>query len=177
MKQKEIDLYIDFAQRVAEMSHAIRLKTGAVITRSGGLILSYGYNGMPEGMDNCCEHKIYEKEDLMTYRMNDPVFEYNWDDVILNKYPFSDEGGRYRLLTKDEVIHAEANAILKCAKEGNSTKDAWMFITHSPCIECAKMIKQSGITNVIYINEYRDPKGAQFLNENEVKCIKYDKST
>ena len=65
--------------------------------------------------------------------------------------------------TKPEVIHAEANAILKLAASNESGKDAAIFITHAPCINCAKLIQGSGISSVYYREQYRDQDGINFL--------------
>lgn len=66
-------------------------------------------------------------------------------------------------LTKPEVIHAEANAIIKMARDGESGKGAVIFCTHAPCIECAKLIYGAGIRQVYYKNVYRNELGLQFL--------------
>lgn len=68
-------------------------------------------------------------------------------------------------VTKDEVIHAEANAIAKLARDGESGKDSSMFLTHAPCIHCAKMIYGAGISKVYYRNIYRDNNGVDFLEK------------
>ncbi len=65
--------------------------------------------------------------------------------------------------TKWYVIHAEANAILKCAKFGNSCDNSTLYITHSPCKDCSRLILQSGIKRVVYIEDYKDPEGKEFL--------------
>lgn len=67
------------------------------------------------------------------------------------------------LKTKAEVLHAESNAIAKLAKSNDSGNGATLFVTHSPCIECAKLIYQSGINRVIYMQNYRDNAGINFL--------------
>ncbi len=67
--------------------------------------------------------------------------------------------------TKWYVIHAEANAILKCAKHGNSCDGSTLYITHSPCKDCSKLILQSGIKRVVYIIDYKDPEGKEFLRK------------
>lgn len=67
--------------------------------------------------------------------------------------------------TKDNVIHAEMNAILKAAKEGSSLKDSTLYITLSPCIKCALSILQAGISKVIYVEEYRDVSGINLLKK------------
>ena len=77
------------------------------------------------------------------------------------------------LKTKPEVIHAEANAIAKLAKSTESGKDAVMFLTHAPCIDCAKQIFTAGITKVYYENDYpRGSDGIQFLMECGIETIK-----
>ena len=70
-----------------------------------------------------------------------------------------DEGG----LTRWDVLHAEANAILKVARSTQSCEGATLYITLSPCKECSKLIHQSGIKRVVYNNGYRDDSGIQFL--------------
>ncbi len=65
--------------------------------------------------------------------------------------------------TKSYVLHAEANAITKVAKSNNSSEGATLYITDSPCIECAKLIIQSGIKRVVYSREYRITDGVELL--------------
>ena len=72
------------------------------------------------------------------------------------------------LKTKSEVLHAETNAIAKLAKSNESGEGASLFVTHSPCIECAKLIYQSGITNVYYGTNYRDNQGLEFLKHSNI---------
>lgn len=72
------------------------------------------------------------------------------------------------LKTKPEVLHAETNAIAKLAKSTESGDGADLFVTHSPCIECAKLIYQSGIKSVYYNVEYRDEAGINFLKASGV---------
>lgn len=147
MKQKFIDLYIDWAKRLSQLSHAKRLQVGAVIVKND-TVISYGYNGMPAGWDNDCEDKIYANE---------------WT-VDAVDWQYKDETGRpYNLKTKPEVLHAESNAIAKLARSSNSGADADIFITHSPCLDCAKLIYQSGIGRVFYCQDYRDRSGVDFL--------------
>ena len=67
--------------------------------------------------------------------------------------------------TKPEVIHAEANSIMKLASSNESGKGSVMFLTHAPCIDCAKLIYGSGIAQVFYKNEYRDQSGVEFLKK------------
>lgn len=71
--------------------------------------------------------------------------------------------------TKPEVLHAETNAIAKLARSTESGLDASIFITHAPCLDCAKLIFQSGISNVYFRNQYRNTDGIDFLNKSNVK--------
>ena len=73
------------------------------------------------------------------------------------------------LKTKDEVLHAESNAITKLAKSTQSSVGATMYITISPCIDCAKLIIQSGISRVVYKDFYRNDKGIKLLKQAKIK--------
>lgn len=142
MKQKWIDAFMDTAERFAQLSSATRLKVGAVVVQDNRII-SIGYNGMPSGWTNDCEKRVY---------------------TLAGHYDYLDEdGSSYKLVTKDEVIHAEANAILKLAKSGDRGDGADLFCTHAPCIQCAKLIYGAGIKKVYYRNAYRDSHGLEFL--------------
>lgn len=81
-----------------------------------------------------------------------------------------DENG----LTKPYVLHAEANAITKVARSTNNSAGATIYITDSPCIECAKLIIQAGITKVVYCREYRLKDGIELLNKAGIKTIFVD---
>ena len=72
------------------------------------------------------------------------------------------------LYTKPEVLHAESNAIAKLARGANSGLGASLFVTHSPCLECAKLIYQSGIQHVYYRENYRDNSGVEFLQKSQI---------
>ncbi len=76
--------------------------------------------------------------------------------------------------SKAEVLHAESNAIAKLAKSSESGLGATLFVTHSPCIECAKLIYQGGISTVYYKNNYRSNDGINFLTKSKVRVIKND---
>lgn len=68
-----------------------------------------------------------------------------------------------KLVTKPEVLHAESNAITKVAKSTNSSQDSTLYVTMSPCFECAKLIIQSGIREVVYLEKYRITESIDFL--------------
>ena len=81
-----------------------------------------------------------------------------------------DESG----VTKPYVLHAEANAITKVAKSGNSSEGATLYISDSPCLECAKLIIQSGIARVVYSREYRIADGADLLRRAGIRVEKIE---
>ncbi len=75
--------------------------------------------------------------------------------------------------TKKEVLHAELNLICKCAKSGISIAGATIYVTLSPCIECAKLILQCGIKRVVYLEEYRNLDGINFLKQNGIEVLEF----
>lgn len=77
-------------------------------------------------------------------------------------------------LTKPYVLHAEANAITKIACSSNSSKDATMYVTASPCIECAKLIIQAGIKRVVYAEKYRLEDGLELLRRANIETVCID---
>ena len=85
----------------------------------------------------------------------------NCEDIIV-------DGISSQLKTKPEVLHSESNAIAKLAKSSNSGLGADMFITHSPCLDCAKLIYQSGIRHVYFGQHYRNDAGLTFLKQSGV---------
>ena len=160
MRPKFTKYFMDFAELTASLSYAKRLKVGAVIVKDNGQIIGNGYNGMPSGWDNNCEIEVYETQEVSsgkaygqeftTYKMNVPV-----------------------LKTKPQVLHAESNALLKVARSTESCEGATMFCTHAPCMDCAKLIFQSGITTIYYKNQYRDDAGIKFLAGSGVNVHQY----
>ena len=127
------------AQVYAELSTAQRLQVGCVIVKDN-TIIGIGYNGMPSGWDNVCE-----------------------------TVKFKDFTGTVLMKSKPEVLHAETNAIAKVSRSNNSTDSADLFVTHAPCLECAKLIYQSGIKSVFYRDTYRSEEGIKFLQKCNVE--------
>lgn len=135
MKEKWLNYYIKIAKETSLLSTARRLQVGAVIVKDNR-ILSVGYNGTPSGWDNNCEIEVKARELGITH-----------------------------ICTRKEVLHAEANALMKICKATESSQDAIMFITHSPCMECAKLIYQAGIKKIFFIENYKEDFGIEFLNK------------
>lgn len=136
MSFRFIRYYMDIAKRSAEMSHAKRLKVGAVIVKDNKII-STSWNGTPSGEDNNCEHEVDGK-----------------------------------LTTKPEVAHAEEMAISKLARDGISCLAATMYITHAPCMQCARLIYNAGICSIYYEKSYRDSTGVEFLQKRGISVQK-----
>ena len=107
-------------------------------------IISIGYNGMPAGWTNDCENVVQLSDDTVFLR------------------------------TKDEVIHAEANAIIKLARDGESGNGSTLFCTHAPCIHCAKLVHGAGINTVYYRDAYRDEDGINFLERCKINVKRID---
>ena len=144
-KQHKIDIaYIKMAQVWAELSHATRKKVGALIVKNN-TIISDGFNGTPSGFENECEEAV-----------NNP-------DGTFKEYK-----------TKWYVLHAESNALAKVAKSTQSSEGATLYITYSPCRDCSKLILQAGIKRVVYLQEYRDTNGLDFLRRAGVEVKKID---
>ena len=138
---------MDVAKRFAQCSTAQRLQVGAVVVKDDRII-SIGYNGTPSGWDNRCEECCDG---------GGPVGAGCYHDHCTGPK------------TKPEVLHAEANAITKLAKSTESGDGATLFCTHSPCIDCAKLIVQSGITEVYYDEHYRSEEGLKFLVKSGIR--------
>ena len=171
MKEKFRDAYMKVAETFAGLSTARRLHVGAIVVKDDRII-SIGYNGMPSGWDNNCEDKEYMDQTAGGWLSPEEIEEqWPWSEQQLPKtedLPWL----RYKLTTKPEVLHAETNAIAKLAKSSESGMGATMFITHAPCLDCAKLIYQSGINSVLYRNSYRSDDGINFLQKASVKVEK-----
>ena len=160
------------AELTSTLSYAKRLKVGSVIVK-GNNILATGYNGMPSGWDNNCESFEYMSIDAGGWLDPEEIYE-RWPFVEDDIDPDLGYARRYRLKTKDEVLHAETNAIAKVSASTESSEGATMFCTHAPCINCAKLIYQSGINSLFYRDTYRDTSGIEFLESSGVSVTKYE---
>jgi dCMP deaminase len=144
-RQPAIDqVYMEMAKVWSKLSHAKRLKVGALIVKNGTIIAD-GFNGTPSGFENECEEVVNDETGMFK---------------------------EYR--TKWYVLHAEANAILKIAKSTQSCEGSTLYLTYSPCADCSKLILQAGIKRVVYAEEYRDTTGLEFLRRAGVELKKMD---
>jgi len=138
------DAHMKVAEVYASLSSAVRLKVGCVIVKDKRII-SIGYNGMPSGWDNKCEDEV-------TWPNGDVRF----------------------TVTKPEVLHAETNAIAKLARSSESGEGAELYCTHAPCLDCAKLIYQSGVEMVYYKHPYKKDDGLSFLRMGGVGVIRLE---
>ena len=138
------------AHTFAELSHAKRAQVGCIIVKDNRII-SIGYNGMPSGWDNTCEECCDG---------GGPAYSLgcNHDHCTGPK-------------TKPEVLHAETNAIAKVARSNESAVDSTLYCTHAPCLDCAKLIYQSGVSRVFWRYKYKCDSGIKFLNDCKIDCV------
>ena len=139
--------YLDIAQTVSERSTCIRKRYGAIIVKND-VIIATGYNGAPSGLRHCTDIGGCERE-----RLHIP------------------SGQRHELC---RALHAEQNAIIQAAKVGVSTEGATIYITLQPCVICAKMLVNAGITRIVHRGEYPDPLSQSILAEAGIEVMAMD---
>jgi deoxycytidylate deaminase len=130
---------------------------------------------MPAGWDNNCEDKEYMRGDAGGWLDPEEIYEqwpFEETVIVANDNESFETDVRYRLKTKPEVLHAESNAIAKLARSSQGGRDASIFITTAPCIDCAKLIYQSGISSVYYRDSYRNMDGVEFLEKSGIDVNK-----
>lgn len=171
MKQKFIDYYMRIAEVTAELSTAKRLRVGSVIAK-GGRILATGYNGTPAGWDNDCEYIEFMPWDTGGWLDATEIW-HQWPHEGKFWIDGVEQDRRYRLVTKDVVLHSEANALMKISRSTDSSEGADMFCTHAPCLQCAKLVYQAGIKKLWWRSAYRDTAGLEFLKDGGVEVEQY----
>lgn len=140
------DLYMGVAMGYSKLSKGIRSHVGACLVTEQGVVLG-GVNGMPVGGSNDCEIVLDANKNHTDYD---------------------------NLVTKQEVIHAETNAILKAAREGVSCMNSTVYVTLSPCVQCSAMLINAGIKRLVYKDEYRLNDGVQLLHQHGINVEKYE---
>ncbi|EQA7786892.1 deaminase [Acinetobacter baumannii] len=136
--------FMQIAYLVSQESKCVSWKVGAVIAKNGRII-STGYNGSPAGGVNCCDHA--ENMGWMEYE-KDSKFN------IIKSGLHPEKRHLHSDWSKNNEIHAELNAILYAARNGTPIEGATMYVTLSPCPDCAKSIAQSGIKQLVYSETY-----------------------
>ena len=155
-QEKRDKLYLRMAFIWSENSYALRRRVGCLIVKNNSII-SDGYNGTPSGFRNVCEY--IPNPDNGRSMSEDK----SWEEMKENW----DKGNT--LVTYPYVLHAESNAIAKLAKSNNSSEGATIYITDEPCLDCAKMIIQSGIRKVVYSRSYRIHSGIELLKKANIE--------
>ena len=143
------EYFMEIAELVKTRSTCQRRNVGALIVKDNRII-STGYNGPPSGIEHC--------EDL---------------GGCYREMLHVPSGERHELC---RALHAEQNAIIQAAKFGVSTENATLYVTHQPCIICAKMIINSGIKKIIYGNPYPDEGAMKMLNDARIEMIPFKAS-
>jgi dCMP deaminase len=170
-KQSDLDLaYMKMASAMADLSHARRKKVGAIVVSSKGYgVIAEGFNGTPPGFDNGCEDEYVSVPGALIdheYVNKDSI------DRLQRAYPemFTTDrkAGIPFLVTKDEVLHAEENAIAKLAEFGHSSFGATLYCTCAPCLRCARQIIACKITRVVYAEIYRNDLGLRLLEKAKI---------
>lgn len=138
------EYFMEIAEIVKTRSTCLRRQVGAVIVKDHRIITT-GYNGAPSGLKHCTEIGGCERQ-----RLNIP------------------SGQRHELC---RALHAEQNAIIQAAKLGISTDGGTAYITLQPCVICAKMLVNAGITRIVHKGEYPDELSAQILEEAQIEIV------
>lgn len=190
---------MDTAITWSTLSSCVKLKVGAVIAYDNRII-SNGYNGTMSGMSNQCEEyhltctcgeeHIFTDTPLMKIVYDTGTSTYSTPDLNSLEYYRGIEFENYKkvcekcnetmffnkreliIKTNEFTLHAEQNAILDAAKHGRKLDGSTIYVTHSPCPTCAKMIAGVGIKKVIYLNDYRDDSGLDYLKRLNIETIK-----
>lgn len=137
--------FIEIAGMVASRSTCLRRKVGAIIVKDKR-ILSTGYNGVPTGIKHCLERGCLRDE------LQIP------------------SGQRHELCMG---LHAEQNAIIQAALYGVSIENATFYITHQPCVLCAKMMINARVKEVVFCGDYPDDLAQQIFQEAKIKVRKF----
>ena len=150
-------LFMKIAHLVSERSTCAKIKVGAVLVKDKRII-SIGYNGVPSKHEHCIDYfkKYFDKH----YSSRFENFEH-----YLKSELFLEEHKKW---SEEHELHAEANAIAFAARNGINVNGSTLYITHSPCFACSKLIIQSGVDLVCYEIEY-DQKALLFLAKSAVR--------
>ncbi|HUN59840.1 MAG TPA: cytidine/deoxycytidylate deaminase family protein [Candidatus Binataceae bacterium] len=136
--------FMTITRQVAERSTCLRAKVGAVIVRDRS-ILATGYNGSPAGLPHCLD------AGCLIYESRTPN-----GDIEQNCY---------------RTIHAEINAITQAARNGSAIQDAVIYVTHTPCIHCMKVLINTGIRTVYYDRPYKLDTVAELLSYAKIQLV------
>lgn len=155
--------FLTIAQEVSKRSTCSRMKAGAIIIKDNRII-SMGYNGSAPGSKHCEDYWI-------DYWMGDESLQKKFWGMYSDFIQSEEFYSLHHEWSVCNEIHAEQNAILFAAKNGIKTDNSTLYVTHSPCIDCAKSISQSGIKKVVFNSKYdRSTQGLEFLQQVGIEC-------
>jgi len=163
--------YKKIAILLSELSTCARVQVGALLVKEGRIVCT-GWNGVPSGERHCNE--IF-KEDLekynesLDYITKHPEAIVDSNNIHMKTYESFRE--KHHKFAVENELHSEQNLIAYCAKEGISMEGATLYITVSPCSQCAKLLVSARIKEVKYINKYDGDSGLDFLIRNGINCI------
>ncbi len=140
------EYFMELARVVARRSTCLRRRVGALLIRDRR-ILATGYNGAPGGLEHCIAAGCIREE------MQVP------------------SGERHELC---RGLHAEQNAIIQAALHGTSVRDASLYVTHQPCVVCAKMLVNARISEIVFSGEYPDQLSQSILDEAGIRLRRVD---
>lgn len=162
--------FMQIAYLISQESKCVSWKVGAVIAKNGRII-STGYNGSPSGGVNCCDHS---KEQGWLGYINVPA-PFN----VKKAYLKTECRHLHSAWSAKNEIHAELNAILYAAKNGTAIEGATMYVTLSPCPDCAKAIANSGIRQLVYSETYdrNEPGWEKILKDAGIEVHQINKSS
>jgi len=176
-KEKTNKLMLGIAKTLSEDTKCKKLKVGAVIVRDKRIISS-GVNGSLKNFSNKCEDTFIEcpkcgkfipTEDFNENETLSNMLSYNCDCNYRLNYEEENFKRRFIYNTLPHIIHAEENAIIFAAKHGINIDDSSIYVTHLPCMSCARMIIASGIKEVFYIDEYKNDDSKKLFKDNNIK--------
>ncbi len=144
------EYFMQMAELTAKRSTCLRRQVGAVIVKDRHIIAT-GYNGAPRGLQHC-----EEKGGCLRQQLGVP------------------SGQRHELC---RALHAEQNAIIQAATLGQSIEDGTIYVTHQPCVICAKMIINAGIKRIVVREAYPDEMATEILDEAGIRVIQLKKTT
>lgn len=144
------EYFMEMAELTAKRSTCLRRQVGAVIVKDRHIIAT-GYNGAPRGLKHCDE-----KGGCLRQQLGVP------------------SGQRHELC---RALHAEQNAIIQAATLGQSIEDGTIYVTHQPCVICAKMIINAGIKRIVVREAYPDEMATEILDEAGIRVIHLKKAT
>jgi len=146
-------IYMQIAYQISKLSYAERRKVGCIVVKDEQIV-SFGYNGTPHGFDN-------QSEETQTRNIDNP----DHREILIEKGYECEDTCCSKQVTKQEVLHAESNALMKISKSTLTSKGSILYTTTSPCFECAKLIIQAGVEKVFYCEGYRDLSGISLLKK------------